>query len=195
MRRPGGVKGWAAWLILCAAAASAPAAALAPPGDLHGCFTQEKRVAGLPQALKSHGDFDLLKGRGLVWRTLAPLAGTVVLGPRGVWALQAGAPPRRLAGGGEALDLMSRLLALDPAAMKASFTVQDLGSKAGFRYGLTPISPLLAKVFKRIEVSGSAHVEQADLTEASGDLTRIRFVAVQPKAGPLAPDEEALLAP
>jgi hypothetical protein len=168
---------------------------LAPQGDLHGQFTQDKRVAGLPKALKSKGDFDLLKGRGLVWRTQSPLKGTVVLGPRGVWALQPGAPARRLAAGGEALDLMSRLLSMDPATLQASFTVEDLKPKSGFRYGLAPKSPLLAKVFKRIDVQGHAHVEQADLAEASGDSTRIRFVAVQPKAGPLAADEEALLAP
>lgn len=176
-------------------AARRPAAGLAPAGDLHGAFTQEKKVVGLPRALRSRGNFDLLRGRGLVWRTLAPLAGTVVLGPRGVWALQAGSPPRRLAAGGEALDLMSRLLSPDPAALSSSFTVVDLKPRSGFRYALTPKSALLAKVFRHIVVRGGRRVEQADLVEASGDRTRIRFNGVRVGAGALAPDEEALLAP
>jgi hypothetical protein len=180
------------------AGSAALATALAPlasHGDLHGQFLQEKKVAGLPKPLRSKGDFDLLKGKGLVWRTRSPLQGTVVLGPRGVWALQAGALARRLAAGGEALDLMSRLLSMDPATLQASFDVKVLRARAGFRFELTPRSPLLAKVFTRIDVQGQAQVEQADLAEASGDSTRIKFIAVLPKAGPLAADEEALLAP
>jgi hypothetical protein len=184
-------------LLALALALAAPVASagLAPLGDLHGQFTQEKRVAGLPKPLRSKGDFDLLKGKGLVWRTLAPLQGTVVLGPRGVWALQAGGPPRRLAAGGEALDLMTRLLAMDPAALGADFGVEDLRPQAGFDYELTPKSPLLAKVFRRVRVRGHSRVEQADLEEASGDSTRLRFDAVSPRAGALSADEEALLAP
>lgn len=161
---------------------------------VHGRFTQTKRVEGLSRPLLSRGDFALLPGRGLVWRTRSPLRGTVVLCPQGVFALDDGAP-RRLAAGTEPLALMDEVLAGDAAALRRSFAVRREGDGKAWRLVLVPLPGPLAGVFKSIEVEGSAFARSARLVEASGDETRIRFEGVEAGAGPLDRAEESLLGP
>jgi hypothetical protein len=184
----------AAWLVACQPLG---AAGVAAPGDLHGSFIQEKRVSGLPQALKSRGDFVLLKGQGLVWRTLSPVQGTVVLGTGGVWALDSAGASRRLAGGGEALQLMGRLLGQDRVGLEQLFQISALPAASGFHQALVPKTPLLQKLFRRVEIWGPApgQVSKAALSETSGDSTLIRFEAVTAGPAPLQGNEEALLVP
>ncbi|HTB34762.1 MAG TPA: hypothetical protein VK842_07855, partial [bacterium] len=136
------------------------------------------------------------KGHGLVWRTRSPLAGTVVLGAQGMWALDSAGAARKLAGGGEALELMGKLLAQDSAGLAELFQVAVIAAPVGFHDALVPKSPLLRKLFKRIEIWGPSQgqVSKAALDEASGDSTVIRFDGVQPGAAALDPKEEALLA-
>jgi hypothetical protein len=167
------------------------------PGDLHGDFAQEKRVTGLPMPLKSHGSFALLRGHGMVWRTAGPLPGTVVLGAQGVWALDSAGAPRKLAAGGEALELMVKLLDQDQHGLDGLFEVKRLPSEKGFHQALVPKAPMLKKVFSRVEVWGpeSGAVAKAVLSEASGDSTVIRFTDVKPGPTALDPKEEALLGP
>ena len=172
-------------------------AGAAVPGDLHGDFTQEKRVAGLPMPLKSRGSFALLRGHGMVWRTASPLPGTVVLGAQGVWALDSTGSPRKLAAGGEALELMVKLLDQDQRGLDGLFEVKQLPVEKGFHQALVPKAPMLKKVFSRVEVWGpvSGTVAKAVLSEASGDSTLIRFSGVKAGPAPLDPKEEALLGP
>ena len=193
MRLLGALALWGAAL----AAAGSAAAALPAPGDLHGSFVQEKRVEGLPKALRSGGNFALLRGHGLVWRTLSPLQGTVVLGAHGVWALDSAGVSRRLATGGDALELMSQLLDQDPAGLGPLFKVSPLPAATGFHDALEPKAPLLRRLFRRVEIWGPAPgaVSKVLLSEASGDSTLIRFQGVQAGATSLDPKEEALLAP
>lgn len=188
---------WGLGLVLAAAGLAAAVAVPAPDGDLHGRFIQEKRVAGLPQALTSRGDFVLLRGRGLVWRTEAPLRGTVVLGPRGVWSLDSTGSSRRVAAGGEALELMSKLMSQDAAGLGGFFVVTPLRAVAGFRQRLTPRSPMLAKLFQSITVRGASasRLDEAVLQETGGDRTVIRFRDVADGRAALLPAEEALLGP
>jgi hypothetical protein len=183
-----------AWLAAWSVLAAGP---LAPAGDLHGDFVQEKSVSGLPKPFRSRGSFVLMKGHGLVWRTLSPLRGTVVLGAQGVWALDSAGVSRRLAGGGEALELMGKLLAQDQAGLERLFQVSAQAGPSGFHDSLVPKAPLLRKVFRRVEIWGPAagRVDKAVLSESSGDSTVIRFSGVEAGAAALDPKEEALLAP
>lgn len=167
------------------------------PQDLHGRFSQSKAIAGLTRPLLSRGSFALSAGKGLVWRTEAPLRSSVVLTARGVFVLDQGAP-RRLGAGSEALALMRELLSGDAAALARAFTVsRPEGPPAAggpWRLVLEPRPGPLAGIFSRIDARGGAFAESAELLERSGDRTNIRFSGVQPGAGTLDKAEEALLA-
>jgi hypothetical protein len=161
---------------------------------VHGRFTQSKTVDGLSRPLLSRGTFSLLPGRGLVWRTLSPLQGTVVLSPKGVYALD-GAASRRLAAGTEPLALMNEVLSGDVVALRRSFVVRREGDDKAWRLVLVPLPGPLAVVVKSIEAEGASFARKARLVEASGDVTEIRFESVEAGAGPLDRSEESLLGP
>ena len=172
------------------------AARLAGPAPaLHGRFVQTKTLSGLSMPLVSRGTFALLPGRGLVWRTLTPLSGTVVLTPKGVFALDAGAP-RRLASGTDPLTLMNEILKGNVDALQRAFVVRrGIAADGGWRLHLAPRPGPMAALFTSIEADGGRFARKARLVERSGDETEIAFEGVRPGPGPLAPAEESLLGP
>lgn len=185
--------------LICAGGAPAAVRAGAdvpdPAPALHGRFVQTKSVAGLSMPLVSRGTFALLPGRGLVWRTRTPLSGTVVLTPKGVFALDAGAP-RRLASGTDALTLMNEILKGNVNALERDFVVRrGIVADGGWRLHLAPRPGPLAAVFTSIEAEGGRFARRAGLVERSGDETQIVFEGVRPGSGPLDPAEESLLGP
>jgi hypothetical protein len=184
--------------LLCAGGIHAADQAGAPVPDaapaLHGGFIQTKSISGLSLPLVSRGDFVLLPGRGLVWRTLTPLSGTVVLTPKGVFSLDQGAP-RRLASGTDALALMNEILKGNVNALQRAFVVRRGAVAGGWRLVLLPKPGPLAAVFKSIDAEGARFARSARLVESSGDETEISFVDVRQGSGPLDPAEESLLGP
>jgi hypothetical protein len=166
-----------------------------PAPALHGRFVQTKSISGLSMPLLSRGTFALLPGRGLVWRTLTPLSGTVVLTPKGVFALDAGAP-RRLASGTDPLALMNEILKGNVDALERSFVVsRGIVAAGNWRLVLAPRPGPLAAVFTSIEAEGGRFANRARLVERSGDVTEIRFEGVRQGPGALDAAEESLLGP
>jgi hypothetical protein len=166
-----------------------------PAPALHGRFVETKSVSGLSVPLVSRGTFALLPGRGLVWRTLTPLSGTVVLTPKGVFALDTGAP-RRLASGTDPLALMNEILKGNVDALERSFVVsRGIAAAGNWRLVLAPRPGPLAAVFTSIEAEGGRFARRARLVERSGDETEIVFEGVQQGSGRLDPAEESLLGP
>ena len=183
--------------LLCAGGAHADPKDKALPAApaLHGGFVQTKRITGLSLPLLSRGTFALLPGRGLVWRTLTPLSGTVVLTPKGVFALDAGAP-RRLASGTEPLALMNEILKGNIDALQRDFVVRrGIVAAGGWKLNLAPKPGPLAALFTGIEAEGGRFARTARLVERSGDETELRFEGVRPGSGALDPAEESLLGP
>ena len=52
---------------------------LAKPDVLCGRFDQTKQLAGMKKPLLSHGRFCVVKGKGVLWRTLKPFPNTLRL--------------------------------------------------------------------------------------------------------------------
>lgn len=150
---------------------------LASAAVQRGGFQQDKQLAGFAKPLKSQGDYLLVRGKGLIWRTTAPFASQLVL------------TRDRIAGGaGMQLDaskepgirvvtsLMLSLLDGDLGALQQAFEVQaSLVGEKGWRAALRPKAAALAQLFSRIELEGDRQLRRIVMTEAQGDITTLRF--------------------
>jgi hypothetical protein len=142
-----------------------------------GAFQQDKQLAGFAKPLKSQGDYLLVRGKGLIWRTTAPFASQLVL-----------TRDRISGGGGLQLDaskepgirvvtqLMLSLLDGDLGALQQAFEVQaSLAGDKAWRATLKPKASALAQLFSRIELEGDRQLRRIVMTEAQGDTTTLRF--------------------
>ena len=142
-----------------------------------GRFEQDKALAGFAKPLKSQGDYLLVRGKGLIWRTTAPFASQLVL-----------TRDRIAGGGGLQLDaskepgirvvtgLMLSLLDGDLGALQQAFDVQaSVQGEKAWRASLKPKASALAQLFSRIELDGDRQLRRIVMTEAQGDTTTLRF--------------------
>ncbi len=164
-----------------------------------GRFEQDKTLAGFAKPLKSQGDYLLVRGKGLIWRTTAPFASQLVLtrdriaGAGGLQLDASKEPGIRVVTG-----LMLSLLDGDLGALQQAFDVQasvqgSSSNDRAWRASLKPKAAALAQLFSRIELEGDRQLRRIVMTEAQGDTTTLRFDE-QPRE-PAAPtaDEAKLL--
>ena len=159
-----------------------------------GRFEQDKQLAGFAKPLKSQGDYLLVRGKGLIWRTTAPFASQLVLtrdriaagnGMKGGLQLDASREP----GVRVVTGLMLSLLDGDLGALQQAFEVQaSLQGDKAWRAALKPKAAALAQLFSRIELEGDRQLRRIVMTEAQGDITTLRFDE-QPRE-PAAPSAE-----
>lgn len=162
---------------------------------LRGGFEQEKTLSGFAQPLKSQGDYLLLRGKGVIWRTRLPFASQLVVTREAIqqdggFRLDAQQEPSvRLINA-----LMLAMLDGDIAALQSQFQVQaQLLGQQGWRAQATPKSAALAKLFTRIELEGDTQLRRLRLLEPAGDQISIRFDEQRREPAPSA-DEAKLLA-
>lgn len=171
---------------------------LASDPVLRGSFEQRKTVKGFRNPIVSSGEFVVARGRGVVWRTLAPFASTLVVTRDAVVARQAdGSIARRLSAGEEPAvravsETLFGVLAADLSALVQRFDVSGESGREGWRLALLPREAALARWIQRVELEGDRFLLAVRLHEASGDLTAIRFARHAPGSA-LLPAEEAQL--
>lgn len=190
----------AAALLLCSlAGAAAPVRAVAtlppdaepaasafpvsPAAVLRTGFVQERRLPGFRQPLRSEGKLLLVRGEGLRWEVQVPFPSTTIL-QRGRLRLL-DAEGREQASGAEAgaslarllQSLLEALLSADRKALAVHFVLEEAPAprEGAWALVLTPVDPLLATVFRRIEVEGAAQVESLRLEEREGVEVLLRF--------------------
>lgn len=187
-----------------AAAASDPALAelqarIARPALLRAQFTQEKRVAGFRNPLRSQGHFVLARDKGVIWSVEAPFVSQMVLTRERILSRQADGSVRVEADSREQPALRSvnaMMLALmggNLDALTSSFQAQaTLEGKDGWALRLTPRSSLLAKAFVALRLRGDRYVREVEIEEANGDRTVLHFDAFA-QAPALSAEEDASL--
>lgn len=155
-----------------------------------GRFEQEKRLAGFAKPLKSQGDYLLLRGRGVIWRTAAPFASQLVLTKDAI----AGSDGLRLDASKEpgvrvVTTLMLALLDGDLRQLGEHFERQlELKAAPAWKAQLKPKAVALARLFASIEIEGDRQLRRILLNEAQGDRTLIHFDEQQ--ANPAAPSSQ-----
>jgi Outer membrane lipoprotein carrier protein LolA-like len=162
---------------------------------LRGRFVQERALAGFSRPLHSEGDFTLVPGRGLIWRTTAPFASTLVITSAGILQLVNGKeamrlPASRAPGIGRFYEVLSGALSGNTSGLSQVFHVDQQADATHWQLTLTPLradDPALATV-QAIVVSGAHLVEAVDVRKQGGDVDHLRFTDQQ--VGPAALTQE-----
>ncbi len=198
------LKNMIASALLLAAAACAQAAApvakiqamLAKPDVLCGRFDQAKNLAGMKKPLLSNGRFCVVKGKGVLWRTLKPFPNTLRLTRDEIVHLQGDRVAMRMDARTEPVvrminSVLFSLLGGDLAQLDKMFEVDGSADKDSWQVALKAREPALAKAIGAVSLEGGPYVKRIELNEASGDKTTIVFSAMQAGEGAMAADEAA----
>ena len=149
---------------------------------LRGDFTQEKRVAGFRNPLRSQGRFVLARDRGVVWSTSKPFPSEMVVTRERIYSVQRDGSRRIELDGSKqpamrgVNQMLLALVAGDMQAMAARFDAKASALPGqGWALTLTPKTAALRKAFARIELQGDRYVRKATIVEAGGDTTMLAF--------------------
>jgi hypothetical protein len=170
---------------------------LAPDPVVRGTFEQRKTLKGFRKPLVSSGGFAVSRHKGVVWRTQAPFASTLVVTRDRVLARQADGSIARTLNAAEepAVRMISETLfgvmAADLAGLSQRFHIEgDLVGAEGWRLVLLPRDATLGRWVQRVELEGDRFLRLVTLQEAAGDHTQIRLARHAGDAA-LRADEEA----
>ncbi|MBB5206774.1 outer membrane lipoprotein carrier protein LolA [Chiayiivirga flava] len=153
---------------------------------LRGEFSQEKRLAGFRNPLRSSGRFVLARKRGIVWDTLQPFASSMVVTadrirsrlPDGSARVEVDVAQQPALGAVNAT--LFALFAGELAVLSERFDIEPaVVDGARWTLGLTPKAGGLAEVFVRVDLEGDAYVREVRIEERGGDITRIAFDALR----------------
>lgn len=197
------MKRWAGWL--CALLFSPSIWAfdsaqltqqLASAEVVRGEFVQEKHLRSLAMPLTSRGQFVLSKQFGLLWQVQQPFAQSYRINGQGValltengWQSQSGQSVAA-----RQSQLFLSVLQGDQSALEADFNLELQGNAEQWTLQLLPKALFLQQIFKVIEISGGALVEQIELHESQGDRTLMRMLNSQADQQ-LLDDEQHVLQP
>jgi len=169
---------------------------LAKPDVLCGRFDQTKNLAGMKKPLLSNGRFCVVKGKGVLWRTLKPFPNTLRLTRDEIVHLQGERVAMRMDARTEPVvrminSVLFSLLGGDLAQLDKMFEVDGTADKDSWQVALKAREPALAKAIGAINLEGSAYVKRIEMNEASGDKTTIVFSAMQTGEAAMTAEEAA----
>ena len=169
---------------------------LARPKVLCGRFDQSKQLVGLKNPVTSNGRFCVLD-KGVLWRSLQPFPTTMKLTRDQIIQMQGERVTLRLDAGREPAvqmihNVLFALLGGDLAPLEKLFVIEGDVHEKSWKVTLKARDPGLAKVLERIALEGGVFVKGITISEASGDLTKIVFSAIQTGEGAMTADEAAL---
>ncbi|MBE0531781.1 MAG: outer membrane lipoprotein carrier protein LolA [Rhodospirillales bacterium] len=183
-------------LFLLIGAANADPTTIQPGDIVRGRFVQERHLQGFSKPLISEGRFVLAPGEGLIWTVQSPFAVTTVVTPAGLLQRAAGTESLRLPV--SHAPMMSRLYQMLDAALSGNLGAMEIAfavTRDGNRLALVPLpnGGTTAMPFQRLDIEVGQFVETVEIHRQEGDFDRIRFSDQRLSAGPLEPDEAALL--
>ncbi len=163
---------------------------------LRGEFTQEKRIQGFKNPLRSQGRFLLARDKGVVWTTLKPFPSEVVLTRERILSRQRDGSTRVEMDASQQPALRSvnammfALMSGDVKALTARFDVQAQALPGnGWKLVLKPKPGTMAQAFNAITLEGDRYVRSVGIDERNGDNTRLQFSGMSEAPAQLTTDE------
>ena len=169
--------------------------------QVRGVFVQTKRIRALRRPLVSRGEFLVLGGTGVVWRTLSPFESTFVVTPTRLVQVDASGKRQTLETGGrpEAATFTTLMLNLFDGNLEGlgdSFTLHVVEGDTGWRLGLVPDDERMSRIIRYVVIGGvDGEVRSMRLVETVGDSTETAFDKVQSGRGILNADDHAWFSP
>jgi outer membrane lipoprotein-sorting protein len=137
---------------------------------VQGDFRQQKQIKVLRKPLVSTGTFTYDQNKGVIWKTLTPVASLLLVNEA-----------KLLTGQGEQTvpaafgKVFKAMLGGDLAALTDSFNAKGTEQQNSWLLELTPKDDLLKKVIAAIKLSGDTELRELEIQETSGNVSRIAF--------------------
>lgn len=186
-------------LLPAAVSSAAEPEAIAAGQMLQGRFTQERKLAGVPNTLRSEGRFLLVPGQGLIWRGEKPFATVTVITPAGLTQLvneqpTMTLPASRLPFLRPFYDMLSGALAGEWSVIEQNFTMTREASGSPWAVRLVPKKPAEAAgaPIESIHLTGTRFVETVEIAKLGGDQERLVFADQKLSPAALSEDDTRL---
>jgi len=135
-----------------------------------GDFQQQKHLKVLKKPLISTGAFTYHQSKGVIWKTLTPVASILLVNET-----------KLLTGQGEQAvpaafgKVFKAMLGGDLAELTNGFTITGTDQKTAWQLELTPKDEMLKKIILTMVLSGDTELRSLEIREAGGNLTHITF--------------------
>jgi outer membrane lipoprotein-sorting protein len=146
------------------------AARLAKTPIAQGDFHQQKHLKVLHKPLISTGTFTYDQNKGVIWKTLTPVASLLLVNES-----------KLLTGQGEQAvpaafgKVFKAMLGANISALTEGFSVNATDQKSSWQLELTPKDDMLKKIISIMVLSGDTELRALEIREAGGNVTRITF--------------------
>ncbi|MDD1625915.1 MAG: outer membrane lipoprotein carrier protein LolA [Methylococcaceae bacterium] len=135
-----------------------------------GNFQQEKRLKILRKPLLSTGIFTYDQSKGVIWKTLTPVASILLVNDTHL-----------LTGQGEQAvpaafgKVFKAMLGGNLKQLTDGFSITGSDQKPAWQLELKPKDELLKKIISSIMLSGDNELRLLEIQETGGNITRIKF--------------------
>jgi hypothetical protein len=151
----------------------------------------------LKKPVTSNGRFCVVADKGVLWRSLQPFPNTLKLTRDEILEMRGERITQRLDARREPAvrminNVLFALFAGDLAQLEKLFDIQGEVQEKDWSVTLKAREPALAKAIGAIALEGGVYVKTITISEASGDITRIAFSAIQTGEGAMNAEEAAL---
>jgi outer membrane lipoprotein-sorting protein len=138
-----------------------------------GDFHQQKHLKVLHKPLNSTGTFTYHRDKGVIWKTLTPVASLLLVNES-----------KLLTGQGEQAvpaafgKVFKAMLGGDISALTEGFNVTGTDQKSSWQLELIPKDEMLKKIISAMVLSGDTELRNLEIREAGGNITRITFTNI-----------------
>lgn len=165
--------------------------------SIQGEFIQTRHLYQLPQALKTTGQFTLLRDKGLFWQIIQPFPLNIRLRDDGIaqqdeqgkWHIS------NQHGQAQQIALFMALLSGDTTTLSEQFELYLSGEAENWQLSLKPKSHILQQVFTEIRLKGGNFIQQIEIVEKQGDYSIIIFSQQKLNVSPNSAAYQALTMP
>ncbi|MDR1462945.1 MAG: outer membrane lipoprotein carrier protein LolA [Azoarcus sp.] len=152
-----------------------------------GEFRQTRHLAGIGKPLVSNGRFLLVRGLGVIWEDLAPFARTMRLTKSEILQTGEGGTIMHLSADKEPVvgivgNILFGAFSGEFEALAQGFDYSGKVEGGKWQLDFTPKDSNIARLIEKLSLAGARDVEQVEIRNTAGDVTRIEFV-VQTHAG------------
>ena len=135
-----------------------------------GDFQQEKRLKILRRPLQSTGSFTYHQSKGVIWKTLTPVASLLLVNDTRLLTAQG-----ELAVPAAFGKVFTAMLGGNLNQLSDGFSITGADQKSSWQLELKPKDELLKKIISSIVLSGDNELRLLEIQEAGGNATRIEF--------------------
>jgi outer membrane lipoprotein-sorting protein len=151
----------------------------------NGDFQQEKQLKVLRNPLISTGQFIYDQSKGVIWKTLTPVASILLVSDTRLLTTQGEQAVPAAFG-----KVFKAMLGGDLNQLTEGFSITGFSRKSSWQLELNPKDELLKKIISSIVLSGDNELRLLEIQEAGGNITRITFDHITHPTQ-LTPEQEA----